>query len=175
MMHETLGTRIGQVADLRDAQGLREGQHMLATRLTEVEECISVHDVREFMRRIMALSHKLVTLVATVQESLSLTILATAMGQLILPARLWLSFLDSLKFISFARSLGEHLILVGHGDSSHYLFMVRALKSAPRQSSRILLCLLNPTHWGRIPTFTMKMCSENMSTMAGARNMGSIP
>ena len=50
---ETLRTRIGQVADLRDAQGLREGQHMLATRLTEVEECISVHNVREFMRRIM--------------------------------------------------------------------------------------------------------------------------
>ena len=50
---ETLRTRIGQVADLCDAQGLRDGQHTLAARLTEVEECISMHNVREFVRRIM--------------------------------------------------------------------------------------------------------------------------
>ena len=52
---ETLRTRIVQVADLRDAQGLREGQRALSTRLAEVEECISVQNVREFMHRIMRL------------------------------------------------------------------------------------------------------------------------
>ena len=52
---ETLRTRVGQVADLRDAQGIREGQRVLSTRLAEVEECISVQNVREFMRRIMRL------------------------------------------------------------------------------------------------------------------------
>ena len=35
---ETLRTRIGQVANLRDAQGLCEGQRLLSTRRTEVEE-----------------------------------------------------------------------------------------------------------------------------------------
>ena len=50
-----LSARIGQVADLRDAQGLREGQRSLSTRLTEVEDCISVQNVREFMRRIVRL------------------------------------------------------------------------------------------------------------------------
>ena len=40
---ETL-TRIGQlVADLRDAQGLRGGHRLLATRLTEVEECMHLN------------------------------------------------------------------------------------------------------------------------------------
>ena len=52
---ETLRTRLGQVADLRDAQGLREGQRMLTTRIAEVEDCISVQNLREFMRRIMRL------------------------------------------------------------------------------------------------------------------------
>ena len=55
----TLRTRVGQVADLCDAQGLREGQHMLATRLNEVEECISVHNVREFTRRIMRIESRI--------------------------------------------------------------------------------------------------------------------
>ena len=36
---KTLRTRLTQVADLRDAQGLREGQRALTTRLTEIEEC----------------------------------------------------------------------------------------------------------------------------------------
>ena len=45
---ETLRTCIGQVPDLRDAQGLREGQRMLTTRIAEVEECISVQILREF-------------------------------------------------------------------------------------------------------------------------------
>ena len=52
---ETLRTRVGQIADLRDAQGLREGQQALTARLTEVEECSSVQTLRELMRRIMRL------------------------------------------------------------------------------------------------------------------------
>ena len=52
---ETLRTRLGQVADLRDAQGLREGQRTLTTRIAEVEECVSVQNLREFMRRITRL------------------------------------------------------------------------------------------------------------------------
>ena len=38
---ETLRTCLDQVADLRDAQGLREGQRTLTTRIAEVEDCIS--------------------------------------------------------------------------------------------------------------------------------------
>ena len=52
---ETLRTRVGQIADLRDAQGLREGQRTLTARIAEVEECSSVQTLREFMRRIMRL------------------------------------------------------------------------------------------------------------------------
>ena len=52
---ETLRTRLGQVADLRDAQGLREGQRTLTTRIAEVEDCISVQNLRKFMRRVMRL------------------------------------------------------------------------------------------------------------------------
>ena len=56
---ETLRTRVGQIADLRDAQGLREGQRTLTAvqgyLLAEVEECSSVQTLREFMRRIMRL------------------------------------------------------------------------------------------------------------------------
>ena len=52
---ETLRTRLGQVADLRDAHGLREGQRTLTTRIAEVEECISVQNLRELMRRITRL------------------------------------------------------------------------------------------------------------------------
>ena len=52
---ETLRTRVGQVADLRDAQGLREGQRTLTTSIAEVEECVSVQNLREFMRKIMRL------------------------------------------------------------------------------------------------------------------------
>ena len=36
---ETLRIRVGQIAHLRDDQGLREGQRALTARLTEVEEC----------------------------------------------------------------------------------------------------------------------------------------
>ena len=52
---ETLRTRVGQIADLCDAQGLREGQRTLTERIAEVEECSSVQTLREFMRRIMRL------------------------------------------------------------------------------------------------------------------------
>ena len=43
----------------RDMAGLSEGQRALATRLSEVEECISVHHVREFMRRLMQLESRM--------------------------------------------------------------------------------------------------------------------
>ena len=49
---ETLKT---QVADLRDAQGLREGHRALIARLTEIEECASVHTLREFITQILRL------------------------------------------------------------------------------------------------------------------------
>ena len=48
---ETLRTRVGQIAYLRAAQGLREGQRTLTARFTEVEECTSVQTLREFMHR----------------------------------------------------------------------------------------------------------------------------
>ena len=51
----TLRTRVGQIADLRDAQGLREGQRTLTARIAEVEECNSAQTLREFVRRIMRL------------------------------------------------------------------------------------------------------------------------
>ena len=50
---ETLRTRLTQVADLRDAQGLREGQRALHTRLAVMEECTSVQTLREFVTRIL--------------------------------------------------------------------------------------------------------------------------
>ena len=49
---ETLRTRLTHVADLRDAQGIREDHHALVARLNEVEECASVHTLREFMTKI---------------------------------------------------------------------------------------------------------------------------
>ena len=52
---ETLRTRLTQVADLRDAHGLREGQRALIARLTEIEECASVHTLREFVTKILRL------------------------------------------------------------------------------------------------------------------------
>ena len=56
---ETLRTRLTQVADLRDAQGIREDHRALVTRLTEVEECASVHTLREFMSKIHRLESML--------------------------------------------------------------------------------------------------------------------
>ena len=52
---ETLRTRLTQVADLRDAQGLREGHRAVIARLTEIEECASVHPLREFVTKLLRL------------------------------------------------------------------------------------------------------------------------
>ena len=46
---DTLRTRITQVADLRDAQGIREDHRAIIAGLNEVEECATVHTLREFM------------------------------------------------------------------------------------------------------------------------------
>ena len=52
---ETLRTRVTQVADLRDAQGIREDHRAILARLNEVEECATVHTLREFMSKIRRL------------------------------------------------------------------------------------------------------------------------
>ena len=52
---ETLRTRVTQVADLRDAQGIREDHRAIIARLNEVEECATVHTLREFMSKIRRL------------------------------------------------------------------------------------------------------------------------
>ena len=48
-------TRVTQVADLRDAQGIREDHRDIIARLNEVEECATVHTLREFMSQICRL------------------------------------------------------------------------------------------------------------------------
>ena len=52
---ETLRTRVTQVADLRDAQGIREDHRAIIAQLNEVEECATVHTLREFMSKIRRL------------------------------------------------------------------------------------------------------------------------
>ena len=52
---DTLRTRVTQVADLRDAQGIREDHRAIIARLNEVEECATVHTLREFMPKIRRL------------------------------------------------------------------------------------------------------------------------
>ena len=52
---ETLRTRLTQVADLWDAQGIREHHRAIIARLNEVEECATVHTLREFMSKIRRL------------------------------------------------------------------------------------------------------------------------
>ena len=52
---DTLRTRMPQVADLRDAQGIREDHRAIVARLNEVEECATVHTLREFMSKICRL------------------------------------------------------------------------------------------------------------------------
>ena len=52
---DTLRTRVTQVADLRDAQGIREDHRDIIARLNEVEECATVHTLREFMSKICRL------------------------------------------------------------------------------------------------------------------------
>ena len=52
---DTLRTRLTQVADLRDAQGIREDHRAIIERLNEVEEYATVHTLREFMSKICRL------------------------------------------------------------------------------------------------------------------------
>ena len=52
---DTLRTRVTQVADLRDTQGIREDHRDILARLNEVEECATVHTLREFMSKICRL------------------------------------------------------------------------------------------------------------------------
>ena len=50
---ETLRTRLG------DTEDLREGPEALCTRIREVEECITVHHVHEYMRRIILIESRI--------------------------------------------------------------------------------------------------------------------
>ena len=52
---EILGSRIDGVEALRD---MHEGHEALSTRVNSVEECVSVHHVREFMQRIILIEEK---------------------------------------------------------------------------------------------------------------------
>ena len=56
---ETLRTRVTQVADLRDAQGIRRDHHVIVARLNEVEEYASANTFRELMTRIQRLESML--------------------------------------------------------------------------------------------------------------------
>ena len=58
---ETLRTRLTQVADLRDAQGIRRDHRTIVARLDEVEEYASANTFREFMVKIQRLESMLVT------------------------------------------------------------------------------------------------------------------
>ena len=58
---ETLRTRLTQVADLRDAQGIRRDHRSIVARLEEVEEYASANTFREFMVKIQRLESMLVT------------------------------------------------------------------------------------------------------------------
>ena len=52
-------------------------------------------------------------------------------------ASLWFFCLDWLRYISSVKIFDVRLILAGHGDSSPYLFMVRAQKNAMMQCSEL--------------------------------------
>ena len=58
---ETLRTRITQVADLRDAQGIRANHRTIVARLDEVEEYALANTFREFMTKIQRLESMLVS------------------------------------------------------------------------------------------------------------------
>ena len=57
---ETLRTRLTQVADLRDTQGIRRDHRAIVTRLDKVEEYASARTFREFMVKIHRLESMLV-------------------------------------------------------------------------------------------------------------------
>ena len=52
---DTLRTDLTQVADLQDAQGIREDHRAIIERLNEVEECATMHTLRRFMSKICRL------------------------------------------------------------------------------------------------------------------------
>ena len=56
---ETLRTRLTQVFDVRDTQGIRRDHRAIATRLDEVEEYASASSFREFMTKIQRLESML--------------------------------------------------------------------------------------------------------------------
>ena len=58
---QTLRTRLTQVFDLRDTQGIRRDHRAIATRLDEVEEYASASTFREFMTKIQRLESMLLT------------------------------------------------------------------------------------------------------------------
>ena len=58
---ETLRTRLTQVVDLRDTQGIRQDHRAIVARLDEVEEYASASTFREFMTKIHRLESMLVT------------------------------------------------------------------------------------------------------------------
>ena len=58
---ETLRTRLTQVFDLRNTQGIRRDHRAIATRLDEVEEYASASTFREFMTKIQRLESMLLT------------------------------------------------------------------------------------------------------------------
>ena len=58
---ETLRTRLTQVFDLRDTQGIRRDHRAIATRLDEVEEYASASTFREFMTKIQRLESMLLS------------------------------------------------------------------------------------------------------------------
>ena len=57
---ETLRTRLTQVVDLRDTQGIRQDHRAIVARLDEVEEYASASTFREFMTKIQRLESMLV-------------------------------------------------------------------------------------------------------------------
>ena len=57
---ETLRTRLTQVVDLRDTQGIRQDHRTIVARLDEVEEYASANTFREFMTKIQRLESMLV-------------------------------------------------------------------------------------------------------------------
>ena len=58
---ETLRTRLTQVADLRDSQGIRRDHRAIAARLDEVEEYASASTFREFITKIQRLESMLLS------------------------------------------------------------------------------------------------------------------
>ena len=48
-----------EVEGLHDVRGLREGQEASSTRISEVEECITVHHVREYMCHIILIESRI--------------------------------------------------------------------------------------------------------------------